>query len=246
MLGSCVRAESMKLRRSPIWLAYLLLPAFSCFIGSANYSANLEVLTPGWENLWTQQTIFICYFFLPPLLGVGCSYLWRLEHAGANWNGLMCAPVSPGCVFGAKLIVGAVLSAVSFASIAAFYVVSGVVLGVPGTFPTAQIALYLGLGFLGSLVIVAFQLVVSMLVRSFAAPVGVALAGGVAGLVATLAGAGNVFPYSLVQTAMNSNNLVDLSMATIIQVSLFSIVYVALACAFATRRLSRQDIVATV
>ena len=96
MLGSCVRAESMKLRRSPIWLAYLLLPAFSCFIGGANYSANLEVLTPGWENLWTQQTIFICYFFLPPLLGVGCSHLWRLEHAGANWNGLMCAPVSPG------------------------------------------------------------------------------------------------------------------------------------------------------
>ena len=242
MLGSCVRAEFMKLRRSPIWLAYLLLPAFSCFIGSANYSANLEVLTPGWENLWTQQTIFICYFFLPPLLGVGCSYLWRLEHAGANWNSLMCAPVSPGCVFGAKLVVGAVLSAVSFASIAAFYVVSGVVLGVPGTFPIAQIALYLGLGFLGSLVIVAFQLVVSMLVRSFAAPVGMALAGGVAGLMATIAGAGYVFPYSLMQMGMNSNAMVSLSASNVATIVVMSVVWTAAAVAFAILRLRRHDI----
>lgn len=245
MLGLCTHAEFMKLRHSPIWLVYLLLPAASCFIGCANYTANLGTLTPGWTNLWTQQTIFICYFFLPALLGAGCSYLWRLEHTGSNWNELMCSPVSAGCIFGAKLVTGAVLSAVSFASITVFYVASGLVLDTPGTFPAAQIALYLWLGFLGSLVIVALQLVISMLVRSFAAPVGIALTGGVAGLVATMMGAGNVFPYSLVQTAMNSNNLVDLSPATILQVAVLSVVYVAIACVFATRCLSRYDIVAT-
>ena len=44
---------------------------------------------------------------------------------------------------------------------------------------------------------------------------------------------------------MNSNNLVDLSPATILQVAVLSVVYVAIACVFATRRLSRHDIAAT-
>ena len=166
MLASCVRAELVKLRRSPIWLVFVALPGISALIGCANYQGNLGVITPGWSNLWTQQTLFVCYFFLPALLGAGCSFLWRQEHQGSNWNELMVQPVPIRDLVLAKFCVGALMSALAFTSILAFYVASGVVLGVPGEFPAARIAEYVTLGVLGSLVVVAIQLDISMVRRA--------------------------------------------------------------------------------
>lgn len=240
--ATCVHAELIKMRRAPIWLAFVLLPGLSALLGSANYSLNLEVLTPGWENLWTQQTLFVCYFFLPALVGVAASHLWRLEHQGSNWNELMVAPVPARHVFCTKLVVVGVCMLVAFASIVAAYVACGVALGVPGSFPVGSTLLYVALGWLGSLAIAALQLVVSMLVRSFAAPVGMALAGGVAGLMATIAGAGYVFPYSLMQMGMNSNAMVSLSASNVATIVVMSVVWTAAAVAFAILRLRLHDI----
>lgn len=245
MLASCIRAELIKARRSPLWAVFVALPGVSALIGCANYQLNLGVITPGWANLWTQQTLFVCYFFLPALIGAGCSLLWRHEHQGSNWNEFMVQPVPLRNLLLAKFFAGAVMTFVAFASIVVCYVVSGVVLGVPGAFPVAQIAEYVALGVLGALVIVAIQLVISMMVRSFAAPVGIALGGGVSGLVAMMAGFGNVWPYALLQTGMNSNNLVDLSPVAVAQIVVCAVVYIALALAYAERRLARRDVVAT-
>ena len=245
MLAACIRAELVKLRRSPVWVVYVALPGVSALIGCANYLGNLGTITPGWANLWTQQTLFVCYFFLPALLGAGCSLLWRQEHQGSNWNEFMVQPVPVRDLVLAKFCVGALMSLLAFASILVFYVGSGVALGVPGELPAARIAEYVVLGILGSLVVVAIQLGVSMVVRNFAAPVGVALAGGVSGVVATVAGLGSVWPYSLLQTGMNSNELVDLSAASVVQIVVLSVAYSALALAWACRWLARRDIVAT-
>lgn len=246
MLASCVRAELVKLRRSPIWLVFVALPGISALIGCANYQGNLGVITPGWSNLWTQQTLFVCYFFLPALLGAGCSLLWRQEHQGSNWNEFMAQPVAVRDLVLAKFSVGALMSILAFVSILVFYVASGFALGVPGEFPTTRIAEYVTLGILGSLVVVAIQLDISMAVRNFAAPVGIALAGGVSGVIATVAGFGNVWPYSLLQTGMNSNELVDLSAFGVAQIVVLSAVYASLAIAWACRRLSRRDVVAAI
>ena len=245
MLVASIQAELVKLRRSPVWVAFVALPGLSALIGSANYTANLEVITPGWENLWTQQTLFVCYFFLPALLGAGCSLLWRQEHQGSNWNEFMVQPVSTLDLVLGKLCAGSLMAATAFASILVFYGFSGVLLGVPGPFPTAQVTTYLGLGLLGSIVIVAVQLFISMLIRSFATPVAIALGGGVCGLVATMGGFGWIWPYSLMQSGMNSNNLVDRSSGTILQVVVVSVLYITAATAAASTWLGRHDIVAT-
>lgn len=157
----------------------------------------------------------------------------------------MTQPVPVRDLVLAKFCVGALMSLAAFASILVFYVGSGFALSVPGAFPAARIAEYVALGILGSLVIVAIQLAVSMVIRNFAAPVGIALAGGGSGLVATMAGLGNVWPYSLLQTGMNSNTQADLIIAGVIQIVVLSIVYAALAIAWACRWLKRRDIVAT-
>ncbi|WP_204469077.1 hypothetical protein [Bifidobacterium pullorum] len=60
MLISCIRAELMKLRRALIWAAFVILPGISALIGCINYRMNLGIITPGWGNLWTQQTLFVC------------------------------------------------------------------------------------------------------------------------------------------------------------------------------------------
>ena len=245
-LAACIRAEFLKMRRAPVWLAFVLLPAASAGIGIANYAGNLKsaggVLTPGWENLWTQQTLFICYFFLPALVGVAASYLWRLEHQGSNWDELMCAPVPAWCIAAAKLAVCALFMLAAFASILVFYVASGLALGVPGDFPAVTIAENLALGWIGSLAICGIQLAVSMLVRNFAAPVGVALAGGVLGLAAAMGGFQYVFPYSLLQAGMSSNALAVVNAGTAFQIVFVSVLWTALALSFAIVWLCKTDI----
>ena len=42
MLLRSIRAELMKCRRSPVWLAFVVLPLFPAILGTANYLGNLD------------------------------------------------------------------------------------------------------------------------------------------------------------------------------------------------------------
>lgn len=55
----------------------------------------------------------------------------------------------------------------------------------------------------------ALQLLLSMCIRSFSVPIGIALAGGVAGLVISNKGLGLYWPYALMLMGMNSNKNED-------------------------------------
>ena len=44
MLMRCLKAELLKCRRSPVWIAFLILPIFPAFLGTFNYLGNLGVL----------------------------------------------------------------------------------------------------------------------------------------------------------------------------------------------------------
>ena len=64
-----MHAERLKLRRSPVWLAFLILPMFPAFFGSVNLLNNLGLLQLDWTHLWTQHSLFSSYFFYPALTG---------------------------------------------------------------------------------------------------------------------------------------------------------------------------------
>ena len=74
---------------------------------------------------------------------------------------------------------------------------------------------------------VAVQLLVSLVVRSFAAPVGIALAGSVAGLLLSSKGWGLWWPWALMSLASNANGGGTLAPAELVRfvgvVALFSI-----------------------
>ena len=125
MFLRCLRAELQKCRRSPVWLAFVLLPVFPAILGTGNYLGNIEVLDDAWYSLWSQHTLFSSIFFLPALLGVFCAWQWRLEHTAHNWNSFLTAPVPAGGLYAAKLVLAAGISLLAQVCIGVLFLISG-------------------------------------------------------------------------------------------------------------------------
>ena len=113
MILSIINADRKKLKRAPLWLAFIFMPIIPALLGTLNYSANLEILENGWYSLWTQNTLFTCYFFLPIMLGIYCSYLISIERANHNWNKVLSMPVPVWQIFLSKLIISSFMLIIS-------------------------------------------------------------------------------------------------------------------------------------
>lgn len=210
MLLRCIRAENRKLHGAPIWLVFLLVPAISCLYGTYNFLGNLGLLDFTWYNLWTQHTLFYSLFFFAPMVGMYAAYLWRLEHRGHNWNRIMAAPVPRFALFFAKFIAVTRLTLLTQVWVFALYLLCGKLWArLPG-WPPAQIAVWLLRGVVGSFAIIALELLLAMVIRSFGVPVFCGLAGGISGMLAASRGLGYLWPFSLMQLGMNANRSEDL------------------------------------
>lgn len=205
MILKTLRAELIKYRRNPIWIIFFILPIFPACLGTFNYLANIEILDKAWFSLWSQHTIFSSSFFIPAQLGVFCAWQWRLEHTDHNWNSLMTAPVQVHSIYFAKLIPDIAISLVSQFCIIALFIICGKLAGISEPIPKDIISWFL-FGSLGSLCLCSAQLFLSLMIRSFAIPVALALLGGIAGLIMTSQGLGMFFPYSLLCLGMRANN----------------------------------------
>ena len=209
MLWSCVKTEQKKLRHSQLWLAFLVIPLLPAFMGAANYVNNLELLKSEWYSLWTQHSLFYANFFYAPLIALYCSYICRVEHLNYNWNQLMTMPVPPAEIFLSKLLLASRCTVVLQLWMWVLFLIAGKTVGLPGL-PDPQILLWLLRGSLGALAITALQLALSMVIRSFAVPIALALLGSVAGLLASNGGLGLFWPYSLMLMGMNANKTEDM------------------------------------
>lgn len=171
MLKRCILAENRKLHASPIWAMFFVLPILSATYGTFNYLQNLEILTNGWYSLWTQHTLFYSMLFFPAMVATYAAYLWRLEHLGHNWNLIMASPVPPLDLFTAKFAVVTKLALLTHSFVFALFVFCGKVFAhLPGL-PPVTLPLFLLRGLLGALAVIAAQLVLAMVIRSFAVPI---------------------------------------------------------------------------
>lgn len=243
MFFRTLRAERMKLCHSPIWLAFLILPILPAIMGTFNYHQNIGILQDQWYSLWTQHTLFTCYFFLPALIGVYCSYLFRLEHVGHNWNSVMTAPVPVAGIYFSKLLSASVMVLLTQIWIGILFVISGKLCGLTAPIPP-ELSEWLLCGAVGGIVISALQLCISLVIRSFAVPVGIALIGGVAGLAAMAKGYGVWFPYSLMSLGMRANHPGGPMQCGTEQFILISLVYIIICAAFAVTWLKKRDVAA--
>lgn len=242
MLIRALQAEMIKMRHSPMWLAFLLIPIIPAFMGTFNYLNNLSMLENKWYSLWTQHTLFACYFFLPVLIGIYASYLFRLEHANHNWNAVLTAPVPITQLFMVKLIMGWLMVVLTQLWMGLLFIFSGLQAGLSGSIPP-ELPLWLLFGALGGMVICALQLCLSLVIRSFAVPVGIALMGGIAGLALLSQGYGLYFPYALITLGMRANDPATPMAVGEISFLIACTIFISGFCLFAITCLKRRDVV---
>lgn len=243
MFFRVLRAEKMKLRHSPVWLAFLLLPILPAVMGTFNYIQNVEILQDQWFSLWTQHTLFTCYFFLPAILGVYCSYLCRLEHINHNWNSVMTMPLSVSQIYFSKLFTAFVMVFLTQIWIGVLFIISGRLCGLTDPVPSG-LPIWLLCGIIGGMVICVIQLLISLVIRSFAVPVGIALIGGIIGLVALAKGYGVFCPYSLISIGMRANHPGGPMLCSMEQFMISSLFYLIVCAMLAVIWLKKRDIVA--
>lgn len=230
--------ELIKIRRTPVWIAFLILPLISALIGTANYLNNLELLKSTWYSLWTQHSLFFCYFFMPPLVGVYASYLWRLEHSGSNWN-MMLVNISAWRLVFDKTAVCSVITFLTLGWLCILYILCGLYVGLTEPVPP-ELAEWFACGVLGGVAVCAIQCFLSLVIRSFAIPIGMALLGGFAGLAITAKGSYYLLPYSLMSMGMRANNP-NLTVDTAMLIS-YSVFFIVLFYLLSVRYIRKHDV----
>ena len=241
MLLRCLKVEILKCKRSPVWLAFLVLPLFPAVLGTVNYLGNQEVLENAWYSLWSQHTLFSSMFFLPAQFGVFCAWQWRLEHTDHNWNSVMTAPVPVRDLCLGKLALAAGVSLLAQACIGALFLISGKLVGLSGAVPP-ELPGWLLFGAVGGVSVCAVQLLLSQVIRAFAPPVAIGLMGGILGLMVTSQGLGYAFPYSLLCLGMRANNpRMELEVAPFL---LSGLLYTVACTALTVRRIRHRDVMA--
>ena len=242
MLFRVVRAENRKLNRSALWIVFFVVPLISAVYGTFNYTQNLGVLTREWYSLWTQHTLFYDTFFFAPMIAVYAAYLWRLEHLGHNWNLILSAPVRPFCLYFAKFVTTAKMAFLTQVWVYALFILCGRLwANLPG-WPPAQIPLWLLRGFAGGLAVIALQCLLSMVIRSFAVPVLIALCGGIVGMLLLSKDAGMYWPYALMILGMNANRTEDMISDGLLPFLLSCAVFIVLFCCAAVTIMTTRDV----
>lgn len=245
---SALSAELVKLKRSLAWPIVVLLPIVLVLAGAATQLADGRVPENGWHTVWLQSVGF--YGLFPLAIGIAIlgSLVWRVEHRGSNWNALMSGPNSSLRIVTAKAAVVVGLTAImQVILLAAVIVIGKAAFGLPGMLPGEYLAVT-GLLIVATIPAAAIQSALSMFLRSFAAPVAVALvASGIS--TAALMAIGNaalVSPYAIATRAalLGTGSFVDTGSVTggdVTAILTASIILTALILAIATSILERRD-----
>ena len=224
-----------------MWIAFILIPLLPSVMGTMNYLQNLAVLKSEWFSLWTQETLFYSNFFYAPLIAIYCGYLWRIENRNKNRHLLMTMPVPVRNVFLGKLASIAKITLFTQLWVFALFFITGKLLSFDDM-PPISILLYALRGTLGAMVIAALQLLLSTTIRSFAAPVAIAIFGAVTGMLMSNSRYGICYPYSLMVLGMNSNKKDDVLSGSSFPFMFSSIFYLLLFSITAIYLLKHRDV----
>ena len=155
----------------------VLLPLLAVITGTFNFYGNRETFPQTWVSLTSQMTFFYSMMFCPLGVALLASTVWRVEHRGTSWNAMRTTPHSPTAVALAKtLILFTPVLAMQVILVVLAWISGTLVMGLGPAMPAAFIVSGL-LAVVAAAPLVAVQSLLSMLMRSFAAPVAVAFLG---------------------------------------------------------------------
>lgn len=203
-VAALTAAELSKLRRSAVPVVTVVVPVLAVISGTVNYLGNQGTLSAGWESLSSQVTIFYSLVFAPLAVAMLVAAAWRVEHRGTSWLMMRSTPHSTTAVVLAKTTAVIVPVAAMQGVLVALTWVAGSTIGLGWRMPVEFLAQ--GLVFILAVVpLIGLQSLLSMSMRSFAAPVALCLAQVVIsfGMVAKANLVALLWPASLVTRALS-------------------------------------------
>lgn len=166
---SILQSEWYKLRKSKITFILFVGPFVGLFIGLLS-NLNFQGGINQWYLSLFAMNLTYALLFLPLITGVLASVICRYEHQAGGWKQLLALPVTRGKVFLAKYLLLIILVFV----IQLFYLISiygvGIIKGYTDPFPIDIVWKSIVGGWVATFPLIALQLWMSMLFKSFAAP----------------------------------------------------------------------------
>ena len=199
--GALLAAEALKLRRSAVWVVALVLPALTVVSGTVNLLRN--DLPRQWDALASQVFVFYSMFFFSLGVALLGSAAWRPEHRGSSWTAMRTTTHSPAALAAAKTLVITAPVVLMQVMVLVLTWLVGAALGL-GPVPPASFAVECLIAVPAAQPLIALQSLLSMRMRSFAAPVAVCLAGLVVSIALIMKGSAlaDVWPQSLATRAL--------------------------------------------
>ncbi|MEQ6354776.1 ABC transporter permease [Lysinibacillus sp. M3] len=171
-MWSILSAEWFKLRKSKMVPIILAGPIIGLFIGlTSNLESNTQDLdvNPWYISLFSMNLTY-ALLFLPLIAGVLASLICRYEHQSGGWKQLLALPVTRGKVFAAKYVLIMILMmAMQLLYLCSIFAV-GMIKGYTDPLPMEIVWKSIIGGWVATLPLVALQLWMSIMFKSFAAP----------------------------------------------------------------------------
>lgn len=170
---SILQSEWFKLRKSKILPILFAGPFIGLFIGLSGNFFNPEVEINEWYLSLMVMNLTYALLFLPLITGVFASVICRYEHQAGGWKQLLALPVTRGKVFVAKYILLMLLVLfIQLLYLGSIYGV-GIIKGYTDPFPLEIVLKSIFGGWVATFPLVALQLWLSIIWKSFAAPMAV-------------------------------------------------------------------------
>lgn len=174
-MKNLIKTEFIKLKKSNVWTSVAVIPMISILFGSGNYYMNREILQNQWYSLWTQVSLFYGFFFYAIILAITASYSWRMEHKDNNWNRILALPYTYSQLIISKFISISIVSLFIQSIFVVFYYITGKFIFQFQTGFPYEVFLWAGISWIISIAICTMQSFISMKIKSFSIPVGIAL-----------------------------------------------------------------------
>lgn len=169
-----IRNDLLKFRRSHVWTVIVLVPLITVAIGAGNYAANSATLTEGWSSYFSQTMLFYGLIFMTAGVAICAAAAWRVEHRGHNWHTLLTSTRSAGSLAASKIAAISIAVAAMHAVLLILAFAGGWLLNIPGSPPDGLVGAAL-LALAPAMAVAAWQSLLSMVIRNFAAPIALAL-----------------------------------------------------------------------
>jgi lantibiotic transport system permease protein len=166
---SLLQSEWYKVRKSNVIYILFAGPLVGLLIGLIGELDVIPVEFNQWTGALLMMNLTYALLFLPLITGVLAATVCRYEHQAGGWKQLLALPVTRGKVFMSKFLLLIMLVLVVQVLYLGSLFVVGIVHGFSDSFPMEIVWKSILGGWVATLPLVALQLWMSLLFKSFAA-----------------------------------------------------------------------------